>query len=177
MPRELEGCDPCWGPSSGPRGMRVTPSPAHVYWSTLKDSIWSTEADNAKMQAVADAHSVSGAVCPSPAAEMAEISWRCWSMREGPGKMKGSTTKRWPETRISRSFKCCCDYAGTREKCCGRKILQSRPTDHHLIQSSPFKPLALKTPPPVLMLSERQLYFLNSERPPPNPQKSVQLVS
>ena len=46
-----------------------------------------------------------------------------------------------------------------------------------LTQSSPFKPLALKTPPPVLMLSERQLYFLNSERPPPNPQKSVQLVS
>ena len=53
----------------------------------------------------------------------------------------------------------------------------SRPAAHHLIQSSPFKPLALKSPPPVVMLSERQLYFLNLERPPPNPQKSVQLVS
>ena len=176
MPRQPEGCGPCRGPSSGPRGMKVARSPAHAYWSTLKDLICSTGADNAKMQAVVDAHSVSGAVCPSPAAEMAKISWRCWSMREGPGKMKVSTTKCRPRTRIPRSFKCCCDYAGSRENCWGRKTFQSRPTNHHLIQSSPFKPLALKTPPPGLMLSERQLYFLNLERPPPNPQKSVQLV-
>ena len=39
------------------------------------DLIWSTEADNAKEQAVIGTHLVSGAAFPSPtAAEMAEIS-------------------------------------------------------------------------------------------------------
>ncbi|KAL6082999.1 hypothetical protein STEG23_028251 [Scotinomys teguina] len=38
----------------------------------------------------------------------------------------------------------------------------SRPADHDLIQSTPIKPRALKTPPRVLTLSER---------PPPTPQK------
>ncbi|EGV98970.1 mitochondrial fission factor-like [Cricetulus griseus] len=46
----------------------------------------------------------------------------------------------------------------------------SRPADLDLIQSTPFKPLALKTPPRVLTLSERPLGFLDSERPPPTPQ-------
>ncbi|KAH0513454.1 Mitochondrial fission factor [Microtus ochrogaster] len=46
----------------------------------------------------------------------------------------------------------------------------SRPADLDLIQSTPFKPLALKTPPRVLTLSERPLDFLDLERPPPTPQ-------
>ncbi|KAM9087989.1 mitochondrial fission factor-like [Megaptera novaeangliae] len=46
----------------------------------------------------------------------------------------------------------------------------SRPADLDLIQSTPFKPLALKTPPRVLMLSERPLDFLDLEKPPPTPQ-------
>ncbi|XP_068827849.1 mitochondrial fission factor-like [Capricornis sumatraensis] len=46
----------------------------------------------------------------------------------------------------------------------------SRPADLDLIQSTPFKPLALKTPPPVLTLSERLLDFLDLERPAPAPQ-------
>ncbi|XP_077011438.1 mitochondrial fission factor isoform X9 [Tamandua tetradactyla] len=46
----------------------------------------------------------------------------------------------------------------------------SRPADLDLIQSTPFKPLALKTPPRVLTLSERPLDFLDLERRPPTPQ-------
>ncbi|XP_022423568.1 mitochondrial fission factor isoform X6 [Delphinapterus leucas] len=46
----------------------------------------------------------------------------------------------------------------------------SRPADLDLIQSTPFKPLALKTPPRVLTLSERPLDFLDLEKPPPAPQ-------
>ena len=46
----------------------------------------------------------------------------------------------------------------------------SRPADLDLIQSTPFKPLALKTPPHVLTLSERPLDFLDLERPAPAPQ-------
>eukprot|EP00070_Physeter_catodon_P031234 XP_028338128.1 mitochondrial fission factor isoform X11 [Physeter catodon] len=46
----------------------------------------------------------------------------------------------------------------------------SRPADLDLIQSTPFKPLALKTPPRVLTLSERPLDFLDLEKPPPTPQ-------
>ncbi|KAM9249070.1 mitochondrial fission factor isoform 4-T14 [Dugong dugon] len=49
-------------------------------------------------------------------------------------------------------------------------ITFSRPADLDLIQSTPFKPLALKTPPRVLTLSERPLDFLDLERPPPAPQ-------
>ncbi|XP_006861966.1 PREDICTED: mitochondrial fission factor isoform X2 [Chrysochloris asiatica] len=46
----------------------------------------------------------------------------------------------------------------------------SRPPDLDLIQSTPLKPLALKTPPRVLTLSERPLDFLDLERPLPTPQ-------
>uniref|UniRef100_A0A667H1G5 Mitochondrial fission factor n=1 Tax=Lynx canadensis TaxID=61383 RepID=A0A667H1G5_LYNCA len=46
----------------------------------------------------------------------------------------------------------------------------ARPADLDLIQSTPFKPLALKTPPRVLTLSERPLDFLDLERPPATPQ-------
>ncbi|EDL02141.1 RIKEN cDNA 5230400G24, isoform CRA_d, partial [Mus musculus] len=50
----------------------------------------------------------------------------------------------------------------------------SRPADLDLIQSTPFKPLALKTPPRVLTLSERPLDFLDLERPLPTPQSEEQ---
>ncbi|XP_065764383.1 mitochondrial fission factor-like isoform X2 [Muntiacus reevesi] len=46
----------------------------------------------------------------------------------------------------------------------------SRPADLDLIQSTPFKALALKTAPRVLTLSERPLDFLDLERPAPTPQ-------
>ncbi|XP_023563456.1 mitochondrial fission factor-like [Octodon degus] len=46
----------------------------------------------------------------------------------------------------------------------------SRPADLDLIQSTPLKPLALKTPPHVLTISERPLDFLDLERPSPTPQ-------
>ncbi|XP_021011598.1 mitochondrial fission factor isoform X6 [Mus caroli] len=51
----------------------------------------------------------------------------------------------------------------------------SRPADLDLIQSTPFKPLALKTPPRVLTLSERPLDFLDLERPSPTPQSEEQI--
>ncbi|XP_068136616.1 mitochondrial fission factor isoform X4 [Hyperolius riggenbachi] len=43
----------------------------------------------------------------------------------------------------------------------------SRPADLDLIQTTPFEPLALKTPPRVLTLSERPLDFLDLERSTP----------
>ncbi|XP_058296011.1 mitochondrial fission factor [Hylobates moloch] len=46
----------------------------------------------------------------------------------------------------------------------------SRPADLDLVQSTPIKPLALKTHPRVLTLSERPLDFLDLERPPTTPQ-------
>lgn len=46
----------------------------------------------------------------------------------------------------------------------------TRPGDLDLIQSTSFKPLALKTPPRILTLSERPLDFLDLERPPSTPQ-------
>lgn len=42
----------------------------------------------------------------------------------------------------------------------------SRPPDLDLLQSTPFKPLALKTPPRVISLSDRPLDFLDLEKPP-----------
>ncbi|XP_069474301.1 mitochondrial fission factor isoform X3 [Ambystoma mexicanum] len=42
-----------------------------------------------------------------------------------------------------------------------------RPPDLDLIQTTPFEPLSLKTPPRVLTLSERPLDFLDLERPLP----------
>ncbi|KAM6152244.1 mitochondrial fission factor isoform 4-T4 [Erethizon dorsatum] len=51
----------------------------------------------------------------------------------------------------------------------------SRPADLDLIQSTPLKPLALKTPPRVLTLSERPLDFLDLERPSPTLQNDEQI--
>ncbi|XP_051839372.1 mitochondrial fission factor isoform X11 [Antechinus flavipes] len=127
---------------------------------------------------------MSGAAFPSPTADMAEINRIQYEMEytEGisqrmrvpeklkvappppdlePGFQEGvpnaSVTMQVPERIV---------IAGNTED-----ISFSRPADLDLIQSTPFKPLALKTPPRVLTLSERPLDFLDLERPiPPTPQ-------
>ncbi|XP_061861411.1 mitochondrial fission factor isoform X4 [Colius striatus] len=122
---------------------------------------------------------MSGAAFPSPAAEMAEINRLQYEMEytEGisqrmrvPEKLKvapqntdlekgteegfanASVTMQVPERIV---------VAGNSED-----IPFSRPPDLDLLQSTPFKPLALKTPPRVISLSDRPLDFLDLERPP-----------
>ncbi|XP_039768426.1 mitochondrial fission factor isoform X9 [Ornithorhynchus anatinus] len=127
---------------------------------------------------------MSGAAFPSPTAEMAEMNRIQYEMEytEGisqrmrvPEKLKvappnadleqgldegipnASVTMQVPERIV---------IAGNNDD-----IPFSRPADLGLIQSTPFKPLALKTPPRVLTLSERPLDFLDLERSvPPTPQ-------
>uniref|UniRef100_A0A140TAC2 Mitochondrial fission factor n=1 Tax=Rattus norvegicus TaxID=10116 RepID=A0A140TAC2_RAT len=74
--------------------------------------------------------------------------------------------------RAPRSRRAAALSPGTLQQAQGNNedISFSRPADLDLIQSTPFKPLALKTPPRVLTLSERPLDFLDLERPPPTPQ-------
>ncbi|KAB0363559.1 hypothetical protein FD754_007715 [Muntiacus muntjak] len=122
-------------------------------------------------QAVIGTHLVSGAAFPSPtAAEMAEISRIQYEMEytEGisqrmrvPEKLKVAP----PNADLEQGFQEGVSNARNNED-----IPFSRPADLDLIQSTPFKPLALKTPPRVLTLSERPLDFLDLERPAPTPQ-------
>ncbi|XP_038605003.1 mitochondrial fission factor isoform X18 [Tachyglossus aculeatus] len=132
---------------------------------------------------------MSGAAFPSPTAEMAEMNRIQYEMEytEGisqrmrvPEKLKvappnadleqgldegmpnASVTMQVPERIV---------IAGNNDD-----IPFSRPEDLGLIQSTPFKPLALKTPPRVLTLSERPLDFLDLERSvPPTPQTEDQI--
>ncbi|XP_028924762.1 mitochondrial fission factor isoform X19 [Ornithorhynchus anatinus] len=132
---------------------------------------------------------MSGAAFPSPTAEMAEMNRIQYEMEytEGisqrmrvPEKLKvappnadleqgldegipnASVTMQVPERIV---------IAGNNDD-----IPFSRPADLGLIQSTPFKPLALKTPPRVLTLSERPLDFLDLERSvPPTPQTEDQI--
>uniref|UniRef100_A0A8C8RC16 Mitochondrial fission factor n=1 Tax=Pelusios castaneus TaxID=367368 RepID=A0A8C8RC16_9SAUR len=133
---------------------------------------------------------MSGAVFPSPAAEMAEINRIQYEMEytEGisqrmrvPEKLKvappnanldqgiqeglpnASVTMQVPERIV---------VAGNSED-----IPFSRPSDLDLIQTAPFKPLSLKTPPRVISLSERPLDFLDLERPPPQTAQSEEVRS
>ncbi|XP_069720769.1 mitochondrial fission factor isoform X4 [Phaenicophaeus curvirostris] len=127
---------------------------------------------------------MSGATFPSPAAEMAEINRLHYEMEytEGisqrmrvPEKLKvapqnvdlekgdqegfpnASVTMQVPERIV---------VAGNSED-----IPLSRPPDLDLLPSTPFKPLALKTPPRVISLSDRPLDFLDLEKPvQPTPQ-------
>ncbi|XP_040495585.1 mitochondrial fission factor isoform X7 [Ursus americanus] len=127
---------------------------------------------------------VSEAAFPSPtAAEMAEISRIQYEMEytEGisqqmrvPEKLKVAPPNAdleqgfqegVPNTSVIMQVPERIVVAGNNED-----IPFSRPADLDLIQSTPFKPLALKTPPRVLTLSERPLDFLDLERPPPTPQ-------
>ncbi|XP_068400413.1 mitochondrial fission factor isoform X7 [Eschrichtius robustus] len=127
---------------------------------------------------------VSGAAFPSPcAAEMAEISRIQYEMEytEGisqrmrvPEKLKVAP----PNTDLEQGFQEGVSNASVIMQVPERIVVAgnnedipfSRPADLDLIQSTPFKPLALKTPPRVLTLSERPLDFLDLEKPPPTPQ-------
>lgn len=129
-------------------------------------------------------HLVSGATFPSPtAAEMAEISRIQYEMEytEGisqrmrvPEKLKVAP----PNADLEQGFQDGVPNASVIMQVPERIVVTgnnedisfSRPADLDLIQSTPFKPLALKTPPRVLTLSERPLDFLDLERPPPTPQ-------
>ncbi|XP_045153281.1 mitochondrial fission factor isoform X10 [Echinops telfairi] len=127
---------------------------------------------------------VSGAAFPSPtAAEMAEISRIQYEMEytEGisqrmrvPEKLKVAP----PNSDLEQGFQDGSPNASVIMQVPERIVVAgnnedipfSRPADLDLIQSTPFKPLALKTPPRVLTLSERPLDFLDLERPAPTPQ-------
>ncbi|ERE82769.1 mitochondrial fission factor isoform X11 [Cricetulus griseus] len=127
---------------------------------------------------------VSGAAFPSPtASEMAEISRIQYEMEytEGisqrmrvPEKLKVAP----PSADLDQGFQEGVPNASVIMQVPERIVVTgnnedisfSRPADLDLIQSTPFKPLALKTPPRVLTLSERPLDFLDLERPPPTPQ-------
>ncbi|XP_021011592.1 mitochondrial fission factor isoform X7 [Mus caroli] len=127
---------------------------------------------------------VSGAAFPSPtAAEMAEISRIQYEMEytEGisqrmrvPEKLKVAP----PNADLEQEFQDGVPNASVIMQVPERIVVTgnnedisfSRPADLDLIQSTPFKPLALKTPPRVLTLSERPLDFLDLERPSPTPQ-------
>ena len=129
-------------------------------------------------------HLVSGAAFPSPtAAEMAEISRIQYEMEytEGisqrmrvPEKLKVAP----PNADLEQEFQDGVPNASVIMQVPERIVVTgnnedisfSRPADLDLIQSTPFKPLALKTPPRVLTLSERPLDFLDLERPLPTPQ-------
>ncbi|XP_060049701.1 mitochondrial fission factor isoform X10 [Erinaceus europaeus] len=128
--------------------------------------------------------SVSGAAFPSPTAtEMAEISRIQYEMEytEGisqrmrvPEKLKVAP----PNADLEQGFQEGVPNASVIMQVPERIVVAgnnedipfSRPADLDLIQSTPFKPLALKTPPRVLTLSERPLDFLDLERPTPTPQ-------
>ncbi|XP_031308169.1 mitochondrial fission factor isoform X8 [Camelus dromedarius] len=127
---------------------------------------------------------VSGATFPSPTpAEMAEISRIQYEMEytEGisqrmrvPEKLKVAP----PNADLEQGFQEGVSTASVIMQVPERIVVAgnnedipfSRPADLDLIQSTPFKPLALKTPPRVLTLSERPLDFLDLERPLPTPQ-------
>ncbi|NXD21074.1 MFF factor, partial [Spelaeornis formosus] len=118
---------------------------------------------------------MSGAAFPSPAAEMSRLQYEM-EYTEGisqrmrvPEKLKvapqnadldkgspegipnASVTMQVPERIV---------VAGNSED-----IPFSRPADLDILQSTPFKPLALKTPPRVISLSDRPLDFLDLEKP------------
>ncbi|XP_005395523.1 PREDICTED: mitochondrial fission factor isoform X5 [Chinchilla lanigera] len=127
---------------------------------------------------------VSAAAFPSPtAAEMAEISRIQYEMEytEGisqrmrvPEKLKVAP----PNADLEQGFQEGVPNASVIMQVPERIVVAgnnedvsfSRPADLDLIQSTPLKPLALKTPPRVLTLSERPLDFLDLERPSPTPQ-------
>lgn len=127
---------------------------------------------------------MSGAAFPSPtAAEMAEISRIQYEMEytEGisqrmrvPEKLKVAP----PNADLEQEFPEGVPNASVIMQVPERIVVAgsnedipfSRPADLELIQSTSFKPLALKTPPRVLTLSERPLDFLDLERPLPTPQ-------
>ncbi|XP_056664415.1 mitochondrial fission factor isoform X17 [Monodelphis domestica] len=132
---------------------------------------------------------MSGPTFPPPTADMAEINRIQYEMEytEGisqrmrvPEKLKVAP----PPSELEPSFQEGVPHASVTMQVPERIVIAgnnedipfSRPADLDLIQSTPFKPLALKTPPRVLTLSERPLDFLDLERPvPPTPQNEEQV--
>ncbi|XP_071293638.1 mitochondrial fission factor isoform X3 [Agelaius tricolor] len=121
---------------------------------------------------------MSGAAFPSPAAEMAEMNRLQYEMEytEGisqrmrvPEKLKvapqnadldKSSQEGFPNASVTMQVPERIVVAGNSED-----IPFSRPADLDILQSTPFKPLALKTPPRVISLSDRPLDFLDLEKP------------
>ncbi|XP_015726870.1 mitochondrial fission factor isoform X8 [Coturnix japonica] len=122
---------------------------------------------------------MSGAAFPSPAAEMAEINRLQYEMEytEGisqrmrvPEKLKVAPQNADLEKSIPEGFPNATVTMQVPERIVvagdSENIPLSRPPDLDLLQSTPFKPLALKTPPRVISLSDRPLDFLDLEKPP-----------
>ncbi|XP_010211716.1 PREDICTED: mitochondrial fission factor isoform X8 [Tinamus guttatus] len=120
-----------------------------------------------------------GAAFPSPAAEMAEINRLQYEMEytEGisqrmrvPEKLKVAPPNADLEKGVQEGFPNASVTMQVPERIVvagnSEDIPFSRPPDLDLLQSTPFKPLALKTPPRVISLSDRPLDFLDLERPP-----------
>ncbi|XP_054061430.1 mitochondrial fission factor isoform X2 [Rissa tridactyla] len=122
---------------------------------------------------------MSGAAFPSPAAEMAEINRLQYEMEytEGisqrmrvPEKLKVAPQNADLEKGVQEGF----PHASVTMQVPERIVVAgnsedipfSRPPDLDLLQSTSFKPLALKTPPRVISLSDRPLDFLDLEKPP-----------
>ncbi|NXX09051.1 MFF factor, partial [Larus smithsonianus] len=121
---------------------------------------------------------MSGAAFPSPAAEMAEINRLQYEMEytEGisqrmrvPEKLKVAPQNADLEKGVQEGF----PHASVTMQVPERIVVAgnsedipfSRPPDLDLLQSTSFKPLALKTPPRVISLSDRPLDFLDLEKP------------
>ncbi|NXX76636.1 MFF factor, partial [Urocolius indicus] len=122
---------------------------------------------------------MSGAAFPSPAAEMAEINRLQYEMEytEGisqrmrvPEKLKVAPQNADLEKGVEEGFANASVTMQVPERIVvagnNEDIPISRPPDLDLLQSTPFKPLALKTPPRVISLSDQPLDFLDLERPP-----------
>ncbi|XP_014807270.1 PREDICTED: mitochondrial fission factor isoform X8 [Calidris pugnax] len=122
---------------------------------------------------------MSGAAFPSPAAEMAEMNRLQYEMEytEGisqrmrvPEKLKVAPQNADLEKGVQEGFPNASVTMQVPERIVvagnSEDIPFSRPPDLDLLQSTPFKPLALKTPPRVISLSDRPLDFLDLEKPP-----------
>ncbi|XP_017677852.1 mitochondrial fission factor isoform X5 [Pipra filicauda] len=133
---------------------------------------------------------MSGAAFPSPAAEMAEMNRLQYEMEytEGisqrmrvPEKLKVAPQNADLEKDIPEGFPNASVTMQVPERIVvagnSEDIPFSRPADLDILQSTPFKPLALKTPPRVISLSDRPLDFLDLEKPPQQTPQSEEVRS
>ncbi|XP_026710401.1 mitochondrial fission factor isoform X1 [Athene noctua] len=133
---------------------------------------------------------MSGTAFPSPAAEMAEINRLQYEMEytEGisqrmrvPEKLKVAPQNADLEKGVQEGFPNASVTMQVPERIVvagnSEDIPFSRPPDLDLLQSTPFKPLALKTPPRVISLSDRPLDFLDLEKPPQQTPQSEEVRS
>ncbi|NXD85667.1 MFF factor, partial [Halcyon senegalensis] len=133
---------------------------------------------------------MSGAGFPSPAAEMAEMNRLQYEMEytEGisqrmrvPEKLKVAPQNADLEKDAQEGFPNATVTMQVPERIVvagnSGDIPLPRPPDLDLLQSTPFKPLALKTPPRVISLSDRPLDFLDLEKPPQQTPQSEEVRS